>query len=97
MFTNLAFQVKCKKNAFVSPNISGCDAYFSKPTYVLKPLVRANRLGYYESYNRKIFLTYEGVLEFKFFLKISQTNIICHNQKHPQKPSIPTEKDLEIK
>ena len=51
---------------YVFPNISGPDAYFSKPIFALKPWARAGRFEYHEPYNQKnFFRTYNGVLEFK--------------------------------
>ena len=32
-------------------DISGLDAYFSKPIFALKPLVRAGQFEYHEPYN----------------------------------------------
>ena len=44
-------------------NISGSDAYFSKPIAALKPWAQAGCFEYHEPYKRKnFFLTYKGVL-----------------------------------
>ena len=43
------------KISYVFPNISGPDAYFSKPIFALKPWAQAGRFEYHEPYNQKTF------------------------------------------
>ena len=45
-------------------NISGLEAYFSKPIFALEPWVQANWFEYHEPYNPiDIFFTYKGIRE----------------------------------
>ena len=53
-------------------DISGLDAYFWKPIFVLKPWVRAGRFEYHQPYNpNNFFFTYKGVRS-QFKLKRGQ-------------------------
>ena len=49
------------KISYIFANISGPDAYFSKPIFALKPWAQAGRFEYNEPYKRKtFFLTHKG-------------------------------------
>ena len=45
------------KISYIFPNISGPDAYFSKPIFALKPWAQAGRFEYHEPNNRNNFFS----------------------------------------
>ena len=70
--SKFSFPSKMSKISSLFANISGPEAYFSKPIFLSKPWVQAGCFEYHGPINRKnVLRTYKGVLEFKkiIFLK----------------------------
>ena len=53
--SKFSFSSKMSKISYIFANISGPDAYFSKPIFALKPWVQAGCFDYHKPYNRKNF------------------------------------------
>ena len=54
--SKFSFSSKMSKISYIFLNISGPDAYFSKPFFALKPWFQAGHFEYHKPYNWKNFI-----------------------------------------